>query len=85
MDNYFRFGLCFLYDITHSTKYVYNCGKAEASDGKILWYQVGGIARFPGPVLLYFRRNYVPGKADTGKTGVDGKTEAAKVKLPLSW
>ena len=45
---------------------------------------MGGAARVFGPILLYFRGNYVPGEADPGKTCMAGENEAAKNKLALS-
>ena len=45
---------------------------------------MGGPAWFCRSFLLYFRGNHVVGTADKGKTGVDGKNEAAKTELALS-
>ena len=84
MDDHLWIGLCLLYDITPGARHVYNCRTAEAANGDVLWHQVGGPPRISGPFLLYFRRNYVFGKADPGKTCVAGKIEAAEFKLVLS-
>ena len=84
MDYHFRSGRCIFYDAAPRSKHVYYSGKAEAAHGKILRHQMDSLIRFPGSFLLYFRRNYVPGKADPGKTCLVGPIEAAKVKLALS-
>ena len=84
MDHYLWIGLCLFYDIAAGARHVYNCGTAETANGEILWHQMGRFAWISGAFLLYFRRNYVPGKADPGKTCVAGKIEAAEFKLALS-
>ena len=74
MDNYLRTHLRFFPYVNDGTQHVYNSGETQKTDGKILWNQVGGAAGFPGAFLLYFRRNHVFGKENSGKTGLAGKT-----------
>jgi hypothetical protein len=84
MDDHFWSHLRF-FPYTHDgAKHVYYSGKTQTTDGKILWYPVHCPAWFPGSILLYFRRHHVLGKKVSGKTGLDGKIEAAKIKLALS-
>ena len=40
---------------------------------------------FPGAFLFHFCGYYVPGKADPGQTGMDGKIKAAKTNGLMSY
>jgi hypothetical protein len=84
MDDHFWLGFRFFYDVVAGAKYVYNCGKVKAADGKILRNQIGGSPWFPGSFLLYFRGTHVFSKENSGKTGVVGKIEAAEIEIALS-
>ena len=84
MDHHLWISLCIFYDTVVGAKHVHNCRKVKAANGKILRDKMGGPARISGPFLLYFRRNYVFGKANPGKTSMARKVEAAETKLVLS-
>ena len=84
MDNYFRTHLRLFPYTDDGTQHVYNCGKTQKTDGKILWNPVHRPIWFPGPFLLYFRRNHVFSKENSGKAGVAGKIEAAEIEIALS-
>ena len=84
MDNYLRTHLRLFPYADDGAEHVYNCGKTQKTDGKILWNQVHCPAWFPGPFLLYFRGTHVFSKENSGKTGVVGKIEAAEIEIALS-
>ena len=84
MDNYLRAHLRFFPYADDGAQHVYNCGKTQKTDGKILWNQVHCLARFPGSFLLYFRGTHVFSKKNSGKTGMAGKIEAAEIEIALS-
>ena len=84
MDDHFRIDIRLFPYADDGAEHVPYRGKIEEADGKILWNQVDSAARFPGSFLLYFRRNHVFSKENSGKTGLAGKIEAAEIKFALS-
>ena len=84
MDNYLRTNFRFFPYADDGTEHVYNCGKTQKTDGKILRNKVHRPAWFPRSFLLYFRGTHVFSKKSSGKTGMAGKIEAAEIEIALS-
>ena len=84
MDDHLWIDLRLFPNADDGAKYVSDRGKAPSPDEPVLRDEMGGIARFPGSILLHFCGDHVSGKTFTGKTCIAWKTEATKNKLRLS-